>query len=205
MGRQKRTWQKENFYHIVCRGNRRDPLFKDKGDFLTFLYILQKVYEKIPFELASYCLMNNHYHLQLRSTKEPIWKVMSLVNKRYANYYNTKYRLTGHVFEKRYFSKVISSQEGMIEVSCYIHLNPIEAKMVEKPEEYPWSSYSYYKSIRLCPYVYLHREIILDLFSGSPMEKSAKYCEEVMARIDREFEVEVLGWSDWTGAGTVSI
>ncbi|MBB6446718.1 transposase [Bacillus benzoevorans] len=205
MARKKRTWQKDEFYHIVCRGNRRDPLFMDKWDFITFLFILQQVYEKIPFELVSYCFMTNHYHLQLRSKKEPIWKVMSLINKRYADYYNTKYRLTGHVFEKRYFSKMIFSQKGMIEVSCYIHLNPIEARMVENPEDYPWSSYSYYKKMPICPYDFFTREIILNQYTGSIFERSAKYCAEVMARIEHGFEVESIGWNELAGACTVSI
>jgi putative transposase len=67
MGRQKRIWVPHRFYHIVCRGNRRDPLFKETNDFLAFLHILHQLHEKIPFEIAAYCLMTNHFHLQLRS------------------------------------------------------------------------------------------------------------------------------------------
>ena len=110
---------------IVCRGNRRDPLFKEANDFRAFLYILEQLHENIPFEIASYCLMTNHFHLQARSQQQSISKVMALVNKRYANYYNTRYGLTGHVFEKRYFSKIIDDDAGMLEVSRYIHLNPV--------------------------------------------------------------------------------
>ncbi|WP_428909797.1 transposase [Niallia sp. Krafla_26] len=186
MGRIKRRWDKESYYHIVCRGNRRDPLYYDTGDFLTFLYILHQVYEKIPFELASYCLMTNHYHLQLKSPNEPIWKVMSLINKRYADYYNTKYHLTGHVFEKRYFSKRIETTEGMIAVSCYIHLNPVEARMVENPEDCIWSSYAYYKGTAPAPYVYVNRDAVLKSFLGNITEKERKYCEELMTRRNKE-------------------
>lgn len=69
---------------------------------------------------------------------------MSLINKCYADYYNTKNNLTGHVFEKRYYDKVIPYKQGMLEVSRYIDLNPVEAKMVAKPEAYRWGSYHYY-------------------------------------------------------------
>jgi putative transposase len=69
---------------------------------------------------------------------------MALINKRYANYYNTKYRLTGHVYESRFYDKMIVDKEGMLEVSRYIHLNPVEAKMVRKPEYSPWSSYHFF-------------------------------------------------------------
>lgn len=197
MGRQKRKWIPNRFYHIVCRGNRRDPLFRDSGDFLTFLYILQQVHNKLPFELAAFCLMTNHYHLQLRSTVQPVSKVMSLINKRYADYYNTKYRLTGHVFEKRYFDQMISPPKGMIEVSCYIHLNPVEANMVQHPEDYPWSSYRYYERLQPCPYPYFQMDILLDYFTGSFHEQAEKYCKEMRGRInnqiaeDKVFKIEV--------------
>ncbi|WP_228460252.1 transposase [Cytobacillus dafuensis] len=142
MARKPRIWIPNHFYHVVCRGNRRDPLFRNTTDFFAFFHILQQLYEKTPFELASYYLMTNHFHLQLRPHEVPISNVMSLLNKRYANYYNTRYRLTGHVFEKRFFDNIIEGKEGMIEVSRYIHL---EAKMVKKPEHYPWSSFHLFK------------------------------------------------------------
>lgn len=173
MARKKRIWVPHLFYHIVCRGNRRDALFKDDGDFKTFLHILNQVNERAPFELASYCLMTNHFHLQLRSQDQPISKVMSLINKRYADYYNTKNRLSGHVFEKRYYDKIIPSNKGVLKVSKYIHLNPVVAKMVEKPEMYEWSSYRYY--LHTLSYSQLNMGVILDCFSGNEMEKRMKY------------------------------
>jgi REP element-mobilizing transposase RayT len=177
MGRRKRIWVSQAFYHIVSRGNRRENLFNDVGDFKTFLYILQTIHQKYPFELASYCLMNNHFHLQLRSRKQPVSKVMSLINKRYADYYNTKNNFSGHVFEKRYYDQLIDTKTGMLEVSRYIHLNPLEAGMVEKAEEYQWSSYRYYLYTRGGPF--LSRHVILDYFSGDEEEKRRKYREFV--------------------------
>lgn len=173
MARKKRIWIPHLFYHIVSRGNRRDALFKDDGDFKTFLLILQDVSKKAPFELASYCLMTNHFHLQLRSTKQPISKVMSLINKRYADYYNTKNNLSGHVFEKRYYDKIIPTKQAMLEVSRYIHLNPVEANMVNRPETYRWSSYRYY--LHTLNHHQLNMDVILGYFSGSDLERRKKY------------------------------
>lgn len=173
MGRKKRTWVPNSFYHIVSRSNRREALFKDEGDFKTFLYILQQVNKKTPFELASYCLMTNHFHLQMRSKEQPLSKVMSLINKRYANYYNIKNNVTGHVFEKRYYDKIIGSGTGMLEVSRYIHLNPYEAGMVTKLESYQWSSYRYY--IHATKPHLLDTGVILDYFSGDLAERRQKY------------------------------
>lgn len=178
MGRQKRIWVPHRFYHIVCRGNRRDPLFKETNDFLAFLHILHQLHEKIPFEIAAYCLMTNHFHLQLRSKQEPISKVMALMNKRYANYYNTRYRLTGHVFEKRYYGKWIDNDSGMLEVSRYIHLNPVEAHMVHVPELYRWRVYLYMHPKSLPP-KFMNMDALLDYFSGTKTERKKKYAEFV--------------------------
>lgn len=176
MPRKKRLWVPDDFYHVVCRGNRRDPLFRNATDFEVFLHILQQLHEKYPFEFSSYCLMTTHYHLQIRSPEIPFSKLMALINKRYANYYNTKYKLTGHVYEKRYFAKNIYGREGMLKVSQYIHMNPVAAGMARKPENYPWSSFQLYKYQNLTPWVFMNLESILRYYPGSVEEKKEHYC-----------------------------
>ncbi|WP_449280321.1 transposase [Lentibacillus juripiscarius] len=180
MGRKKRIWVPDSFYHVVCRGNRRDALFNDEGDFKTFLYILQQINKKAPFELISYCLMTNHFHLQIRSKEQPLSKVMSLINKQYADYYNTKNKVTGHVFEKRYYDRLAESKLAMLKVSRYIHLNPVDASMVTNAQSYQWSSYWYY--MHTSTHGLLNTAIILDCFPGNEWEKRRRYrefCEEV--------------------------
>jgi putative transposase len=179
MPRQKRIWIPHHFYHIVSRGNRRDPLFRSASDFHAFFRILIRIHQRYPIEIASYCLMTNHYHLQLRSREVSISKIMALLNKQYSNYYNTKYGLTGHTFEKRYFDKIIVDLEDMLEVSRYIHRNPIEAKMVKKPEYYSWSSYYFFKYSKFLPPNFINMNCVLDYFSGSVQEQKRLYCKHV--------------------------
>ncbi|MFD2044772.1 transposase [Ornithinibacillus salinisoli] len=187
MARKKRIWMPEYFYHIGSRGNRRDALFREVSDYETFLYILHHVNKASPIELASYCLMTNHFHLLMRSKYLPISKVMSLINKRYADYFNKKYDLTGHVFEKRYFDKPIGDNYGILRISQYIHLNPVEAGIVKNAENYRWSSYRYYlhsKNNRL-----LTMNTILDSFQGSLVEKREgyrKFVESEELRLEAE-------------------
>ncbi|WP_369522947.1 transposase [Pseudalkalibacillus hwajinpoensis] len=182
MVRKPRVWLPNHFYHIVSRGNRKDLLFKDERDYRTFLYILQQVFETHPFELASYCLMNNHYHLQLRSKEQPISKIMSLVNKRYATYFNGRYELTGHVFEKRYFDEPLNTPANMLEVSRYIHLNPLKANLVLQPADYPWSSYRYYGLKVPMKKPYLNVLPLIESYPGTLEEKKKQYCDYVSAR-----------------------
>ncbi|GGA79115.1 transposase [Ornithinibacillus halotolerans] len=177
-------WSSHAFYHIVSRGNRRGALFLEKGDFQAFLYLLEKVNEKTPFELASYCLMNNHYHLQLRSKNHSISKIMALINKRYADYYNKKYDLTGHVFENRFYGEIIEPGSGMLQVSSYIHLNPVRANLVNKPEHYPWSSYQYY--VNPIRHELLVLDEVLAYFPGSDHNKRKKYGEYIQLEQERK-------------------
>ncbi|OLO38070.1 transposase [Alkalihalophilus pseudofirmus] len=181
MSRRRRVIIADQFYHIVCRGNRRDPLFHDCNDFVEILYILEKIYAKIPYELVSYCFMTNHFRLQLRSQEESISKVMALLNKRYANYYNTKYSLNGHVFEKRFFSDIIPDRRGMLEVSRYIFLNPVKANMVSVPGHYPWISFRFYTTPHLIPPVYVDTEHLLNYFPGTVEERRQQLLEFVLS------------------------
>jgi hypothetical protein len=79
--------------------------------------------------------MTNHIHIQLRSQTQSVSKVMSLINKRYANYFNNKYNFTGHVFEKRFFDRLINTRIGMLYAGRYIHLNPVEAGVTAFPQK----------------------------------------------------------------------
>jgi putative transposase len=175
MSRKRRVWIHDQFYHIVCRGNRREPIFLDADDFHAFCYMLQKLHEEIFFEMASYCLMTNHYHLQMRSPEIPFSKLMALLNKRYARYFNTKYRFTGHVYEKRFFDKIVYDEVAMIDVSHYIHLNPVEANIVKRPEDYPWSSYHLIINPDQIVPSYMNTNILLNYFEGTLEEKIESY------------------------------
>ena len=101
-----------------------------------------KLYESDNYKLISYCLMSNHVHLLLKTgTKDPSF-FMRRINSMYARYFNSKYQYIGHLFQGRYFSNLINNVIELLEVSRYIHLNPVRAKMVDSPEKYMWSSYN---------------------------------------------------------------
>ncbi|PPA70376.1 transposase [Jeotgalibacillus proteolyticus] len=185
MVRKRRAFLPGYFYHIVCRGNRKEPLFLQDSDFRVFFYILNQIHEKYPFEIASYCLMTNHYHLQLRplDPQLSISKIMSLLNKRYASYYNNRYGLTGHVFEKRFFAQLIEPKIGMLEVSYYIHLNPVTAGIVKKCKSYPWSSsHLYYNPLKKIP-PFMNLNSILNLYQGSDPQKRANYLQSLQTKM----------------------
>ena len=141
MGRRKRIWYPGAIYHVMSRGNRRDVLFKESEDYLTFLEYLAIAKEAMPFTLHACCLMTNHFHLSLETGEVSLSKIMRKVLHPYSMYFNDKYKYTGHVFEKRFTDCLIKNDRYFLEVSRYIHLNPVKAMMVRGPLDYEYSSY----------------------------------------------------------------
>jgi putative transposase len=151
--RKPRIWYPGATYHITARGVRKMDIFLDTLDFQTYLKYLLDVRVRYPFTLHSFCLMNNHIHLQLETVKNPIDLIVKDLHSQYAIYFNKRYDANGHVFQGRYGAEIIENYPYFLKVSSYIHLNPVEAKIVERPEHYRWSSYSAYATGIKSPYV----------------------------------------------------
>lgn len=133
--------------HITARGNHRNDIFRDGEDFAYYLILMEDALEYFKYQgydIVCYCLMDNHVHMLIRTEDSPPGKFIGRINAIYAKYFNKKYNYIGHLFQDRYHPEFIKDDKQMLEVSRYIHLNPVRANMVLKPEEYEWSSYSMY-------------------------------------------------------------
>ncbi len=189
MPREKRVWYPGATYHIVSRGNRKSQLFRDQLDFEFYLDVLRKIKAKFGFTLLSYCLMSNHVHLQIKTEEVEIWRLMHQINLFYAKYFNYKYDLIGHVFQGRYFSKIIEDEFYNLGVNRYIHLNPVEASTVIKPESYNRSSYQIYLGLREDELV--NKSLILSSFSNDrSLYKKFIESEEINKELDQEIKDE---------------
>ena len=144
MARKKREWYEGASYHIMARGNRKGKIFLDKDDYYIFLKILRRAQEKVPFDLHAYCLMTNHFHLELTTGDRPIGNLMQRLLQNYTKWFNAKYGLVGHLFGSRYTDCMIRDERYFLEVSRYIHLNPVKAGIVDNPLDYAFSSYRHY-------------------------------------------------------------
>lgn len=144
--RKPREWYPNAMYHITARGNRKSNIFRDNEDYQVYIKILKGAMEYLDnqYEILSYCLMTNHVHLQVQTKEKHIKDLMMRVNRFYAKYFNNKYQYVGHLFQARYGSELIENDAYVLEASRYIHLNPVRAKLIEKPEDYKWSSYAMY-------------------------------------------------------------
>lgn len=139
-----REWFPDTVYHIYSRGNKREAIFREPYDYEVFLRLLQSSQKKHGFTLHALCLMTNHFHLALEPSEAGITAIMRSPLFSYSRYFNKKYGLTGHVFESRFQSKPLKTDEDFLKLSKYIHLNPVRAGLAKTPEAYPYSSYFTY-------------------------------------------------------------
>ena len=141
MARRNRVQVADALYHAGSRGIRRSPIFADDDDRSLFLAILGDVVRRFGWSCHAYCLMSNHYHVALRTPDANIGDGMHRLNGLYAQAFNRRHRFKGHLFEERYWSTVVETEEHSLNLMRYIVLNPVRAGMVRYPGHYRWSSY----------------------------------------------------------------
>jgi len=186
MGRPLRIEFSGAHYHVTSRGNERKDVFKSQKDREQFLSYLESAAFRYGAIIHAYCLMNNHYHLLIETPSGNLSQIMKHINGAYTNYFNIKRKRNGHLFQGRYKAIVIEADEYAKELSRYIHLNPVRAGMVSRPEEYRWSSYLDYSGERTRP-EWLNTAFILDYF-GKDTISGKNYRRFVEELIEHEYE-----------------
>jgi putative transposase len=129
-------------YHALNRGNNRDPVFLGAADYRAFLSALVQTQVRYPFRLYGYCLMPNHFHLLLEP--EPgrsISRILQSLTVAHTWRYHRQHATVGHVWQGRFKSPVIQSDEHALTVLRYIEANPLRAGLVTDLRDHPWSSY----------------------------------------------------------------
>ena len=163
MARALRAEYEGAFYHLTSRGNDRNRIFFNETDYSKFRAYLEEGMKKFGYRLHAYVLMTNHYHLLLETPNANLSKIMHYLNSSYTAYINKKRDRSGHLFQGRYKSILVQKDDYLLALSRYIHLNPVKAGIVEKPQEYPHSSYKSYTETKDNEFVY--RELILSMMS----------------------------------------
>jgi putative transposase len=136
-------------YHVLSRGDRREPIFLDEGDCHDFIKTLGQACQKTGFQIHAFCLMKNHFHLVLETPEGNLVAGLRWLLSTYSNRFNHRHEQGGHVFSGRYKALVVDgSASGYLRTVCdYTHLNPVRARLLPAQSrllEYPWSSFGYY-------------------------------------------------------------
>ena len=129
------------FYHVVNRGNAGESIFRTERDREKFLEYLSQSVSRFSVKVHTYCLMTNHFHLLVETPEANLSKAIQWLNASYATYFNRKRNRQGHLFQGRFKSILVDADEYLKELSRYIHLNPVRAKIVKNASDYVWSSY----------------------------------------------------------------
>lgn len=128
--------------HVIQRGNNRNPCFFQTADYAVYLSKLKENAQKFKVKVHCFVLMTNHVHLLLTGEDYTgVSKVMQSLGRYYVRYINTTYQRSGTLWEGRFKSSVVNSDEYLINLYQYIEMNPVRANMVKHPRDYPWSSY----------------------------------------------------------------
>ena len=128
-------------YHVTSRGNEKKPVFRDDTDRQNFLNTIQHVNKRYNWICHAYCLMTNHYHLLIETPDGNLSLGMRQLNGVYTQLFNKRHGRTGHLFQGRYKAILIQKDSHLLEVCRYVVLNPVRARMVQRPDDWKWSSY----------------------------------------------------------------
>lgn len=127
------------FYHVINRGVERRDVYLDDEDRLYFLSIVEQTGRLYLFEVHSFCLMNNHYHLLLETKSNNLSLIMHQINFKYSIYFNSRYKRVGHLWQGRFKSWYVYDDKYLAVLVKYIEFNPIKSGIVKKIGEYPWA------------------------------------------------------------------
>lgn len=185
-------------YHVTCRGNERQDIFKDDDDRKRFLQILVQSLNIYSVKLYSYVLMSNHFHLLIETPIGNLSEFMRKFNITYTGYYNRRHNRVGHLYQGRYKSLLVDKNEYLSVLSRYIHLNPVKIKAMKKvPEKerlkylirYPWSSLPGFISRRKKEW-YVDYAMVLGEYGGDTDRARRAYKKRIYAEMMDESRIK---------------
>lgn len=161
------------FYHVMNRGRNHQQIFPAKRYYATFLDCLETAHERFGLRIHCYCLMGNHYHLLVSTPRANLSRAMRHVNGVYAQKFNRMTGADGPLFRGRYKAILVDSSSYLLQVSRYIHRNPVETNrpLAKRLEDYRWSSYRAYTG-RVSPPRWLELDTVLEGLGGNPSPRT---------------------------------
>jgi REP element-mobilizing transposase RayT len=168
------------------RGLNRKAIYDNDKHRKLFLNLLAETFEQFGLIVHGYCLMDNHYHLLVQTPYANLPRAMRHINGVYTQRYNQNKKTDGPLFRGRYKSILIEGDEYLLQVSRYIHLNPLNANITQNLESYRWSSYKSYIGLEACP-TWLQTEKILSIISPSNLINS--YQQFILDGLDEETRI----------------
>jgi putative transposase len=153
MARKPRVHFPGALYHVMLRGNAGQEIFFEDADRYRFYLLLQEGVERYGHRIHAFCLMSNHIHLAIQVGDIALSRIMQNIGFRYTRWINWRLNSSGHLFQGRFKAVLVDADSYLVELTRYIHLNPVRAGMVHAPEEYPWSGHRAYLGTEIIPWL----------------------------------------------------
>lgn len=182
MGRPLRLEFDGALYHVTSRGDRREDIYLSDEDRRDWLEVLATTCKRFNWVVHSYCLMSNHYHLMVQTIEGNLSNGMRQLNGHYTRKFNQRYGLVGHLFQGRFKAILVQKENYLLELSRYIVLNPVRAKMVQTPEQWPWSSFRCTAGNDIKP-AWLDTDWLLSQFGSNRSQAISAYESFVLAGV----------------------
>lgn len=171
-------------YHVILRGNHREPLFGADKDRAYLNALVGDVVARFGLRIFAYCWMTNHLHLAVKVSDTALDKPMQRLAMRYALHIHRDTGQTGHLFERRYRSILVDADSYLKSLVRYIHLNPVVAGMVAEPLAYRWSSHGDYLGRATVPWV--DAAFVLELFGPAAGAARVRYARFMRSWTDED-------------------
>ena len=189
MARKPRVHYPSALYHVILRGNAGQEIFFNQEDRFRFYLLMQEGIERYGHRVHAFCLMTNHVHLAIQVGNIALPRIVQNLSFRYTRWVNWRRGRTGHLFQGRYKAVLVDADAYLLELTRYIHLNPVRSGVVGEPEDYPWSSHLTYLGLENIPW--LTTDWVLSIFSNNlrrARQAYDKFVEEGKSRgHQREF------------------
>ncbi|MDD2335936.1 MAG: transposase, partial [Geobacteraceae bacterium] len=167
-------------YHKMLRGNARQDIFLDDVDRFRFYLLVQEKIERFGCRVHAYCLMINYIHLVIQVDEKPLSRIMQNLSDRYTRWVNWRHNRVGHLFRGRYKAVLIDADSSLVQLTVYLHLNPVRSGMAATCEESEWSSHR--SCLGANPTPWLTTEKVLPQFSKKPATAKKLFLEYVWER-----------------------
>jgi putative transposase len=192
MSRPLRIQYPNAYYHVTCRGNERREIFRNKEDRKDFLSLLARSVDIFEVHLLAYALMSNHFHLLVCTPQSNLSEFMRHFNISYTGSFNRKYKRSGHLYQGRYKAFLVDENNYLLEVSRYIHLNPLRMKSKNNLEG-RWQDLLINDSTSFPGYInqknrksFVYYKTILDYFGGEGRKSISEYKKFVAEGMEKE-------------------
>lgn len=181
MSRPLRIQYPDAYYHVTCRGNEGKVIFRNTEDRKGFFRLLARSVDVFDVRLLAFALMPNHFHLLVCTPRSNLSELMRHFNISYTGFFNRKYHRSGHLYQGRYKAFLIDENNYLLEVSRYIHLNPLRMKS-KKPAQERWQDLTMNDSTSFPGYLqqkhrksFVHYRTILDYFGEEGLKSTQDY------------------------------